>query len=49
MATDVTFKGVFPILVTPFDEKETVDLESSVRMVEFMAEIGVDITKPLAL
>ena len=42
MATDVRFKGVFPILVTPFDEKETVDLESFVRVVRFMAEIGVD-------
>ena len=42
MATDVRFKGVFPILVTPFDEKENVDLESFVRVVRFMAEIGVD-------
>jgi len=42
MATDVSFKGVFPILVTPFDEKEDVDLESFIRVVRFMAEIGVD-------
>ena len=42
MATDVSFKGVFPILVTPFDEKEDVDLDSFVRVVRFMAEIGVD-------
>jgi len=42
MATDVSFKGVFPILVTPFDEMENVDLESFVRVVRFMAEIGVD-------
>jgi 4-hydroxy-tetrahydrodipicolinate synthase len=42
MPTDVSFKGVFPILVTPFDEKENVDLESFVRVVRFMAEIGVD-------
>ena len=42
MATDVSFKGVFPILVTPFDGKEIVDLESFVRVVRFMAEIGVD-------
>jgi len=42
MATDVSFQGVFPILVTPFDAKEVVDLESFVRVVRFMAEIGVD-------
>ncbi|HEX9850582.1 dihydrodipicolinate synthase family protein [Candidatus Deferrimicrobium sp.] len=42
MAKDVNFKGVFPILVTPFDDKEVVDLESFVRVVRFMAEIGVD-------
>jgi 4-hydroxy-tetrahydrodipicolinate synthase len=42
MAADVSFTGVFPILVTPFDEKENVDLESFVRVVRFMAEIGVD-------
>ena len=42
MAADVSFKGVFPILVTPFDAKEVVDLESFVRVVRFMAEIGVD-------
>jgi dihydrodipicolinate synthase/N-acetylneuraminate lyase len=49
MATDVSFTGVFPILVTPFDGKEDVDLDSFVRVVRFMAEIGVDITRPLAL
>jgi 4-hydroxy-tetrahydrodipicolinate synthase len=42
MATDMNFKGVFPILVTPFDAKEAVDLESFVGVVRFMAEIGVD-------
>ncbi|MCP2500374.1 MAG: dihydrodipicolinate synthase family protein [Deltaproteobacteria bacterium] len=42
MAADVSFKGVFPILVTPFDEKENVDLESFARVVRFMADIGVD-------
>ena len=42
MAANVSFKGVFPILVTPFDEKENVDLESFVRVVRFMADIGVD-------
>lgn len=42
MPARVTFEGVYPILVTPFDEKENVDLESFVRVVRFMAEIGVD-------
>ncbi|MBW6503595.1 dihydrodipicolinate synthase family protein [bacterium] len=42
MPSDVSFKGVFPILVTPFDEEEDVDLDSFVRVVRFMAEIGVD-------
>jgi len=42
MAAEASFKGVFPILVTPFDEKEDVDLESFIRVVRFMAEIGVD-------
>ena len=42
MGADVSFKGVFPILVTPFDEMENVDLDSFVRVVRFMAEIGVD-------
>jgi 4-hydroxy-tetrahydrodipicolinate synthase len=42
MGTPVTFEGVFPILVTPFDEKEAIDLESFDRVIRFMAEIGVD-------
>jgi len=42
MAGSVSFKGVYPILVTPFDEKENVDVESFVRVVRFMADIGVD-------
>ncbi len=42
MAAAVTFEGVFPILVTPFDEKENVDIESFDRVVRFMADIGVD-------
>jgi 4-hydroxy-tetrahydrodipicolinate synthase len=42
MGAGVSFEGVFPILVTPFDEVENVDLESFVRVVRFMAEIGVD-------
>ncbi len=41
MAT-VTFEGVFPILVTPFDDRGDLDLESFARTVRFMADIGVD-------
>ncbi len=36
----VTFKGVFPILVTPFDDQGNLDLESFDRTVRFMADIG---------
>ena len=42
MATQVRFEGVFPILVTPFDDQGEVDLNSFARVVSFMAEIGVD-------
>jgi 4-hydroxy-tetrahydrodipicolinate synthase len=42
LTATASFQGVYPILVTPFDEKENVDLESFDRMVRFMAEIGVD-------
>ena len=38
----VTFKGVFPILVTPFDDQGNLDLESFDRTVRFMADIGVN-------
>ena len=38
----VTFKGVFPILVTPFDDHGNLDLESFDRTVRFMADIGVN-------
>ncbi|MXZ09427.1 MAG: dihydrodipicolinate synthase family protein [Gemmatimonadetes bacterium] len=38
----VTFKGVFPILVTPFDDYGNLDLESFDRTVRFMADIGVN-------
>ena len=38
----VTFKGVFPILVTPFDDHGNLDLESFDRTVRFMADVGVD-------
>ncbi|MGZ8430915.1 MAG: dihydrodipicolinate synthase family protein [Candidatus Deferrimicrobiaceae bacterium] len=42
MAKGSSFEGVFPILVTPFDEREEIDLESFDRVVRFMADIGVD-------
>lgn len=38
----VAFKGVFPILVTPFDDQGNLDLESFDRTVRFMADIGVN-------
>ncbi len=42
MAGLVRFEGVFPILATPFDERENLDLESFARIVSFMAEVGAD-------
>ena len=42
MAQTPTFRGVYPILVTPFDAQEQLDLESFDRLIRFMAEIGVD-------
>jgi hypothetical protein len=36
------FEGVFPILATPFDDDEELDLESLDRLVRFMASLGVD-------
>lgn len=36
------FTGVFPILATPFDAQEAVDLPSLSRMVDFMARLGVE-------
>ena len=38
----VKFEGVYPILVTPFDDSGDLDLESFDRTVRFMAGIGVD-------
>ncbi|KIX14724.1 dihydrodipicolinate synthase family protein [Dethiosulfatarculus sandiegensis] len=35
------FEGVFPILVTPFDEKDQVDHDSLRKVVQFMVQIGV--------
>jgi 4-hydroxy-tetrahydrodipicolinate synthase len=42
MAMPLTFTGVYPILVTPFDAHEQLDLESFDRLIRFMADIGVD-------
>lgn len=36
------FEGVFPILATPFNDDETLDLVSLERMVRFMVSLGVD-------
>jgi len=36
------FHGVFPILATPFDAEEQLDLPSLQRLVAFMADLGVD-------
>lgn len=40
--SEIQFKGVFPILITPFTKSEDLDLESFARIVHFMAELGVD-------
>ncbi len=37
-----SFRGVFPILATPFRADESLDLEGFRRTVEFMADAGVD-------
>jgi 4-hydroxy-tetrahydrodipicolinate synthase len=42
MPKGLSFEGVYPILVTPFDEGEEIDLASWARVVRFMADIGVD-------
>ncbi|MBI2312127.1 MAG: dihydrodipicolinate synthase family protein [Betaproteobacteria bacterium] len=42
MAQPPAFEGVYPILATPFDDREGLDVESFQRLVRFMAEIGVD-------
>ena len=36
------FRGVIPILATPFRDDDTLDLESWRRLLEFMIGIGVD-------
>ena len=40
--TTVRFEGVFPILVTPFQDDESVDLASFTRIVSTMADWGMD-------
>jgi 4-hydroxy-tetrahydrodipicolinate synthase len=42
MASIPNFRGVYPILVTPFDAQEQLDLESFDRLIRFNADIGVD-------
>jgi 4-hydroxy-tetrahydrodipicolinate synthase len=42
MASIPNFQGVYPILVTPFNAQEQLDLESFDRLIRFNAEIGVD-------
>ena len=39
---ELNFAGVFPILATPFDDNENLDLESFDRLVRFMGGLGVD-------
>lgn len=42
MPKSLQFTGVLPILATPFDNDENLDLESFDGMIRFMAELGVD-------
>ena len=42
MLSQLQFTGVIPILATPFDEQENLDLESFERMIRFMVTLGVD-------
>jgi len=39
---DPVLEGVYPILVTPFEEGEGIDLESLARVVRFMVRVGVN-------
>ena len=36
------FSGVIPILATPFNDDESLDLASWQRLIAFMLELGVD-------
>ena len=40
--TTLKFSGVIPILATPFNDDESLDLASWQRMIEFMVVLGVD-------
>jgi 4-hydroxy-tetrahydrodipicolinate synthase len=40
--TPLSFEGVYPILATPFDGNENLDLESLDRLVRFMAKLDVE-------
>ncbi|MEO6022747.1 MAG: dihydrodipicolinate synthase family protein [Burkholderiales bacterium] len=42
MTQPVNFAGVFPILATPFDAQEGLDLESFDRLIRFMVKLGVE-------
>ena len=39
---DMKFSGVIPILVTPFNEDESVDTKSIQTMIHLMKDIGVN-------
>jgi len=42
MANTPSFRGVYPILATPFQDDESPDLDSLRHMVRFMQRLGVD-------
>ena len=42
MALKFEFQGVFPILATPFDENENLDLVSFAHLIRFMIDLGVN-------
>ncbi len=42
MAQQISFRGVYPILATPFLDDERVDVDSVDRLVRFMAGLGMD-------
>jgi 4-hydroxy-tetrahydrodipicolinate synthase len=42
MSKPISFSGVYPILATPFNDDESLDLESFDRMIRFQAQIGVE-------
>jgi len=42
MPKSISFRGVYPILATPFRDDESLDLESFDRLIRFMAALGVE-------